>query len=71
MHRPLGILLEMTHKQAYEMGKGVAKSSRFKQLKKTDTEDTPSSGGTLKTSISFLEETIHISVAMDLNRILA
>ena len=66
-----GVLLEMTHKQAFEMAKGVAKGSTFRVETTRAKGNTPTKGSTLKTSIYFFEQCIFISVIMDLNRILA
>ncbi len=72
-----GVLLEMTHKHTYILGKGVCRSSPYKQdttakanspVKKNTRVATVQ---TLKTSRTFMEQCIYITVTMDLSRILA
>ena len=72
-----GVLLEMTHKHAYLLGKGVCRSSPHKQesTAKANSPVKKKTGAatvqTLKTSRTFMEQCIYITVTMDLSRILA
>ena len=72
-----GVLLEMTHKHTYLLVKGVCRSSPHKQesTSKAKSPVKKKTGAatvqTLKTSRTFMEQCIYITVTMDLSRILA